>query len=188
MLASLRGHVLALRPPRRLILDVHGVGYLVAVPSTQLAKSKVGAEASFFIFTQQTENATTLFGFATLAELEFFELLTSVGGVGPAKALEICETPREIIESLIVAGDAKGLAKTPGIGAKIAARIVLELRPKLTGAAVTVPETIAAPPAEVVAALESLGFKKAQIDKILAELPAELTLAEDKVKWFLQRV
>lgn len=179
MIGHLSGNVLYSRG-QSLVIDTAGVGYAVLV-STALLDTETGKPLALYIHTHQTSDAITLYGFATLGELDFFETLLKVNGVGPKTALEIVETPRSRLTELIDAGDAKTLAKTPGVGPKTASRIILELRGKLT----ETPDKKRSDHPEAVAALEHLGFKPSQIKQVLAAMPAGLTTTEEIVKWFL---
>ncbi len=185
MIGYLSGIVLGIRG-HALIVETGGVGYLVAVSQRLLVKSKTGSKLTLHIHTHQTNDAISLFGFIDTAELNFFELLTSVNGIGPKTALEILETPREVIESAIVSSDTAAFKRIPGVGPKTAGRIVLELRGKLTGdQTVTVP-TDSRLDTDAIEALSQLGYKKSQIEKLLIKLPTEIRTTEEIVKWFLQ--
>lgn len=184
MIGFLSGTVLATRK-RTLILDTGGVGYEVFVNKKLLTK-KLGGNLRLWIHTHQTSDAISLFGFEQEKTLEFFELLMSVNGVGPKTALEILEIPVEVTENIIVSGDTKALSRTPGIGAKTAARIVLELKAKITGSAPEVPADFDFNE-DALEALTQLGYRKNDIKKILAKAPTEVTKTEDIVKWFLQQ-
>ncbi|MFH0834304.1 MAG: Holliday junction branch migration protein RuvA [Patescibacteria group bacterium] len=184
MIGFLRGTVLRIRK-KKLILDVGGVGYEVAANSGILTFAKVGVEKKLWIHTHQTADSTALFGFENEGDLEFFELLNSVNGVGPRTALEILETPVEQLKQIIVSSDAKKLGDIKGIGKKTAARIVLELRSKIAGGAIEVPSETDVDP-EILDAIVGLGYSKKTAAKILTQLPAEISKPEEIVKWFLQ--
>ena len=184
MIGFLHGTVLKTRG-KKLILSVNGVGYEVFVNTNILATAKPDTEQKLWIHTHQTNDAITLFGFVAEEDLNFFELLNSVNGVGPRTAIEILETPVEKLRQIITSGDAKKMAETPGIGKKTAARIVLELRPKLAGGDPEVPEETEID-AEILEAIVGLGYSKKAAEKILAKKPAEISEAEAIVKWFLQ--
>ncbi|MCF7846378.1 MAG: Holliday junction branch migration protein RuvA [Candidatus Peribacteraceae bacterium] len=184
MIGFLRGTVLKTRG-KKLLLDVSGVGYEVFVNSKILGIVQAGSEKQLWIHTHQTSDAIALFGFENDEDLSFFELLNSVNGVGPRTALDILETPLEILREAILKNDAARLAETPGIGKKTAARIVLELRPKLSGDDPEVPTEAKIDP-EILEAIVGLGYSKKEAAKILAEKPTEIIEAEAVVKWFLQ--
>lgn len=168
-----------------LIIVVNGVGYEVYVNQKLALHTEKNQQISLWVHTHQTSEAISLFGFIEENELSFFKLLTSVNGVGPKTALDILENPVEVVENIIVSGDAKTLSQIKGIGAKTAARIVLELKSKITGNEPEVPLESKINE-EAVEALTQLGWKKSDIQKILNKLPSEIKNTEEVVKWFLQ--
>jgi len=187
MIGYLKGTIVASNT-KSIVLDVAGVGYRVGV-NTKITDKANGSPCTLWIHSHQTSDAITFFGFAAESDLRFFELLISVNGVGPKTALDILEQPQNSIEQLIASGDAKALAKTPGIGAKTAARIVLELKSKISGdREITVPELGNEIADEAIEALESLGYRKSHIKKVLAKLPANIGTSEAIVSWFLKAV
>jgi len=187
MIGYLKGIIVA-SSVKSIVLEVGGVGYRVGV-NAKITDKKKGSACTLWIHSHQTSDAITLFGFVEESDLRFFELLTSVNGVGPKTALEILEQPRSAIEQMIVANDAKALGRTPGIGAKTAARIVLELKGKINGdGEITVPEIISEAVDDAIDALESLGYKKSQIKKVLTKLPVNTDSSEAIVSWFLKAV
>jgi Holliday junction DNA helicase RuvA len=132
MIGSLRGQ-LAEKQPNRLVVDVQGVGYELQVPlSTFYGLGEVGADVSLRVHTHVREDALALFGFATRLELDLFERLISISGVGPRLALAVLSgiEPPELIRA-VRAGDVARLTKIPGVGKKTAERIGLELKDRL---------------------------------------------------------
>jgi holliday junction DNA helicase RuvA len=132
MIASLDG-TLAQRGEDAVILDVHGVGYLVTVGNRTLAElPRAGERVRLYTYTYVREDALGLFGFLRQEELTFFKLLLSVKGIGPKAALGILSRAElRVLKRAILQEDAALLATVPGIGAKTAARVVLELKGKL---------------------------------------------------------
>lgn len=114
------------------VVECGGVGYACRTTMSTLAKIRELDEVRLFTYLHVTENALDLFGFADNAELGAFKQLLSVSGVGPKAALSILSdiTPSKLA-LCIASGDYKTLTKSPGIGAKIAQRIVLELKDKV---------------------------------------------------------
>jgi Holliday junction DNA helicase RuvA len=132
MIALLRGRLIE-KQPNRAVLDVHGVGYDVAVPlSTFYALGEPGTETTLRTHTHVREDALALFGFATARELELFERLITISGVGPKLALAVLSgiEPPELVRA-IQRGDIKRLTAIPGVGTKTAERIALELKDRL---------------------------------------------------------
>lgn len=132
MIASLEG-IVAQRAADAVIVDVHGVGYLVTVgPRTMAELPRVGERTRLHTYTYVREDALGLFGFQTADELTFFKLLLSVKGIGPKAALAILSRAEiAVLKRAILKEDAALLATVPGIGPKTAARVVLELKGKL---------------------------------------------------------
>lgn len=132
MIGSIRGKVI-LKRDKWLIVEASGVGYKVSVSSDTVSKiPKQGNEAFFFIHTHVREDALDLYGFLEYPELEFFEMLISVSGIGPKGALAILGvTSIETLRKAIGTGDTSYLTKISGIGKKTAEKIVIELRDKI---------------------------------------------------------
>jgi holliday junction DNA helicase RuvA len=132
MIAHLRGRLLE-KHPNRVILDVQGVGYEAHVPlSTFYEMPDAGAEVALRIHTHVREDALALYGFATRLELQLFERLISVSGIGPKLALAVLSgiEPDELITA-VKTSDVARLTAIPGVGKKTAERIGLELKDKL---------------------------------------------------------
>jgi Holliday junction DNA helicase RuvA len=167
MIAHLRGRLLD-KQPNRVIVDVNGVGYDVHVPlSTFFEMAEPGAEIALRIHTHVREDALLLYGFGTVLELQIFERLISVSGIGPKLALAVLSgiEPAELVSAIRTANVPR-LTGIPGIGKKIAERIGLELKDKM--ASFLPAETAAAPAAsagetlrtDVLSALMNLGYHR----------------------------
>lgn len=176
MISLLRGRLLE-KHPNRLILDVHGVGYDVQVPlSTFYRLPDPGAETTLRIHTHVREDAIMLFGFATALELQIFEQLIGIGGIGPRLALAVLSgiEVSDLVRSVQLADIAR-LTSIPGIGRKTAERMVLELRDRLgeTGQAVGVEAPGEAPGSgeirgDLLSALLNLGYHRALAEKAVS--------------------
>ena len=132
MIGSLAGR-LSEKQPNRLVIDIQGVGYEVQVPlSTFYGLGEVGSKVSLRVHTHKREDALALFGFATRLELDLFERLISISGVGPRLALAVLSgiEPPELVRA-VRSGDALRLTRIPGVGKKTAERIGLELKDRL---------------------------------------------------------
>lgn len=116
-----------------MLVDVHGVGYLVTLGARTMAElPRVGERVRLYTYTYVREDALGLFGFRTPDELTFFKLLLSVKGIGPKAGLAILSRAEiSVLKRAILKEDAALLATVPGIGPKTAARVVLELKGKL---------------------------------------------------------
>jgi Holliday junction DNA helicase RuvA len=172
VISRLRG-VVAARTAAGVVLDVGGVGYLVA--ATPRVSGRVGQEATVETYLHVREDALQLYGFATADERELFELLLGVSGVGPKVALAIVSgsTPAELRRA-IARDDTARFEAIPGIGRKTAQRVVLELKEKLGGSA-------AAPAAGSVLArdaLVELGWSVVDADRALAGVDESLPVEE----------
>jgi Holliday junction DNA helicase RuvA len=164
------------------VIDLNGAGMSVNATPQTLSGLRVGEEGKLFTSLIVREDSLTLFGFASDDEREVFDVLLSVSGVGPRLALAVLAVHEpEAIRVAAHSGDGKAFTKVPGIGPKVAGRIVLELAGKLVphgtaGAptsAVVSAESVWKP--QVVAAMTSLGWSEkdatASIDKSLADSP-----------------
>ena len=132
MIASLRGR-LAAKEPNRIIIDVGGVGYDVAVPlSTYYTLGDAGSDVSLRVHTHVREDTLALYGFSTTLELQIFERLIGISGIGPKLALAVLSgiEVADLVRAVHL-GDVGRLTAIPGIGRKTAERIGLELKDKL---------------------------------------------------------
>ncbi len=178
MIGLLRGRLLEKRP-NQVILDVAGVGYLVAVPlSTFAALGELHAEVTLLIHTHVREDALSLYGFLSQREKHLFELLLGASGVGPTLALKILSGMN--VEELVPAirtGDLARLTKIPGVGRKTAERMVVELKDKLEAVAVEAEKPAPASPAgvesDVKSALINLGYDERTADSAVAKAKSE---------------
>jgi len=131
MIGMLKGTVWV-KESDRIVLDVNGTGYLLFIPSGILADLRQGEERIFYTWLQVREDDLVLFGFNLREEKEIFLQLTGVSGIGPKAALAILSMFKvKQIQSAIVREDVASLTEVPGIGAKTAKRIILELKEKL---------------------------------------------------------
>lgn len=163
------------------VIDLNGAGMSVFATPMTLSGLRTGEEAQLFTSLIVREDSLTLFGFASDDEREVFDVLLSVSGVGPRLALAVLAVHEpEAIRVAAHSGDSKAFTKVPGIGPKVAGRIVLELAGKLVphgtpaaSTAATAAEAAWKP--QVVAAMTSLGWSEkdasASIDKALADDP-----------------
>ena len=174
MIGLLRGRLLDKRP-NQVILDVGGVGYLVAIPlSTFATLGELHAEVTLLIHTHVREDALALYGFLSAREKHLFELLLGASGVGPTLALKILSGMN--VEELIPAvrtGDLVRLTKSPGVGRKTAERMVVELKDKLEAVTVEAEKPPTASPAgaaaDVKSALINLGYDERAAEAAVSE-------------------
>jgi Holliday junction DNA helicase RuvA len=168
VIARLSGTVLDLRTDR-LVLDVGGVGYDLAIPlGTFSALPPAGEKATVHVHTYVREDALQLFGFSTPQEKYVFERLISVSGIGPKVALTVLSgLPLPELIGAIVTQNARVLATIPGVGKKLAERLGLELKEKLAGFGAGAPSSTGKASAvdDAIGALENLGYKLAQAEQ-----------------------
>ena len=185
--------------PYLAVIDCGGVGYACRTTNTTQAQLKVGEKGKLYTYLHVREDAMELYGFATQEELNLFQLLLSVSGVGPKAALSIlsASTPANLALSIIT-GDEKALTCAPGIGKKIAQRVILELKDKLAkgqtiaagesygGTGVTViPENKLS---EATAALAVLGYSQGEIGAALKGIDMDSLTLEQIIKEALKKM
>jgi holliday junction DNA helicase RuvA len=182
VIARLRGTVAA-RTAAGLVLDVGGVGYLVA--ATPRVSARVGEEATVETYLHVREDALQLYGFASADERELFELLLGVSGVGPKVALAIVSgsTPVELRRA-IAREDTARFEAIPGIGRKTAQRVVLELKEKT--AAISAGAEMASGAVLARDALVELGWSMLDAERALAGVDESLPV-EDQVRHALKK-
>jgi Holliday junction DNA helicase RuvA len=172
VIAHLRGRILE-KHPNRIVVDVTGVGYDVAVPlSTYYGLGETGSDIALRVHTHVREDALALYGFATALELDLFERLIGISGIGPKLALAVLSgiEPMDLIRA-IESGDVARLTAIPGVGKKTSERIVLELKdrlPRAPAAAVAVGRPTPEPLAlrdDVLSALVNLGYHRPLAEK-----------------------
>ena len=187
MIARLRGTP-AGRSPEGLVLDVGGVGYLVAATPAALRRAQGGGEITLETYLHVREDALQLYGFADAGERELFTHLLTVGGVGPKVALAVVSgSPADELRRAIALGDAARFQAIPGIGKKTAERIVLELREKLGGDGPPASAPVEGDLSHVTArdALVELGYTVAEAERALAGVDPSLP-AEERVRLALR--
>lgn len=177
MIGRLRGRVLE-RTASAVVVDVHGVGYVVQVTSqTRLLE---GTDVDLHIHTHVREDAITLFGFAEPVARQLFHLLIGVPGIGPVKAMGILETPVAEFAQLVLHREVGRLAKLPGVGKKTAERIVVDLADRIAGlgplAEPSAPVASASGrvEADLASALVNLGFPAARATELAQAVIEEM--------------
>ena len=178
MIAFLKGS-LAEKTASRLIVDVNGVGYDVLVPlSTFYVVGETGAVVALRIHTHVREDTIALYGFATRAEIDLFERLIAINGVGPKLALAVLSgiEPAELVRA-VRSQDVARLTAIPGVGKKTAERIGLELKDRLPASLSLDAAPAAAAPGDqlrddLLSALVNLGYHKPVAEKAIAAVVA----------------
>ncbi len=185
MIASLHGTVESLGIEWA-IVNVGGVGFQVYMPtSTVSTLGAAGAEVKLFTHLHLREDNAALYGFATADELGLFQTLIGVSGLGPKLALAMLSTMTvERLAMAIATGSTDLLTMIPGIGKKMASRLVLELKEKIGAGWIAAPAAeLAEKNTDVLAALISLGYSVAEATRAVATLPTSSDLSlEEKIK------
>jgi len=169
-----------------LVLDIGGIGFKVHTSLSTLSNVRLDSDVMVYTYTYVREDALEIFGFLTEDELSFFLKLISISGVGPRLALAILSThsPQDIIVA-VLSGDSKKLSRAPGVGSKLAQRIILELKDKMKDEEVQ--DAIIGQPtatghlSEAVNALMVLGYNEGEAKKAVSSVEEGLSL-EDTIK------
>jgi len=189
MIASLRGKVESLGSDSA-IINVGGVGFQVYMPTSTLSTlGTIGEEVQLYTHLHLREDSATLYGFASADELRLFQTLIAVSGLGPKLALTMLSAMSvEKLTMAIATGSVDLLTIVPGIGKKVANRLVLELKEKIGAGWVTTPGVqLAEENTDVLAALTSLGYSVSEASRAVASLPPSSDLSlEEKIKLALQ--
>jgi holliday junction DNA helicase RuvA len=182
MIGQLRGR-LADKRPNQVLVDVGGVGYIVAVPlSTYATLGELHTEVTLLIHTHVREDALSLYGFLSSREKHLFEMLLSASGVGPTLALKILSgmSAEELIPA-IRGNDLGRLTRIPGVGRKTAERMVVELKDKLEAIAITEQKPAVTSPAgveaDVISALINLGYDGRTAENAVSEGKREVGIS-----------
>lgn len=180
------------------VIDCSGVGYACATTNYTLSQLKKGERAKLYTYLNVREDAMEMFGSASQSELRSFKMLIGVSGVGPKAALSILSstTPQQL-SMAVVMGDEKALTAAPGIGKKIAQRIILELKDKLikeqggfeagSGAAVAMPAQNNKA-GEAAAALAVLGYGSQEIAAALKGIDMDALPLEEIIRQSLKKM
>ena len=180
------------------VIDCSGVGYACATTNYTLSQLKKGERAKLYTYLNVREDAMEMFGFASQSELRSFKMLIGVSGVGPKAALSILSstTPQQL-SMAVVMGDEKALTAAPGIGKKIAQRIILELKDKLikeqggfeagSGAAAAMPAQNNKV-GEAAAALAVLGYGSQEIAAALKGIDMDALPLEEIIRQSLKKM
>lgn len=173
MIASIKGKVI-LKTEKFVVLENHGIGYKIYLSPENITATKKDSEVFLFTHMHIREDAQDLYGFLNYSELEFFELLIGVSGIGPKGALAILSVaPIEILKKAIATGDISYLTKISGIGKKTAEKMLIELRDKVSkeDGDESIKQDV-----DVLEALKSLGYNQNEIREALKQISGEMDL------------
>lgn len=178
------------------VIDCGGVGFAVNTTANTISRVKKGESARLYTYCNVKEDAFDIYGFASKSEKHSFELLLGVSGVGPKAALSILSSSNpEALAMAVVAGDDKALTAAPGVGKKLAQRIILELKDKLAKEADGLPVKGQAPAAgqgggsklgDAVAALTVPGYGSAEISAAIKQIDVDALGLEDIIRQALK--
>ena len=181
------------------VVDCGGVGYALNTTVNTLASLKLGEKAKLYTYLNVREDCFELYGFATQSEKHCFELLIGVSGVGPKAALSIlsANTPDALAMAILTENE-KALMVAQGIGKKIAQRVILELKDKMSKQApeyakgvpisAGIPQAPSSKAADAAAALAVLGYGGAEISAALKGIDADNLALEDIIKQALRKM
>jgi len=195
MISRLSGTLLEVDPPH-LVIDVHGVGYEVEAPTGVFdTLPQTGQPLVLLTHLQVGQDHQTLYGFSSATERSLFRQLLKISGIGAKLALNILSgASGDVLARYVADGDVASLTRLPGIGKKTAERIIVELRDKLE----RLPGAVAGPSAEGAAtpaalreaadALRALGYRAAEVNRMVREVAEPEMSAEQIIRKALQRV
>ena len=189
MIGRLRGVLVSKQPPW-LLVEVGGVGYELEAPmSTIYDLPQTGKEVTLLTHYAVKEDSVALYGFLHESERASFRNLLKVSGIGAKTALSVLSgVSTQDFARLVQAGDVVALTKIPGIGKKTAERIVVELRDRVDGLGASVPGLAAAsgapadPAAEATVALQQLGYKPAEVSRLVQKVAEQGDSAETIIR------
>lgn len=180
MIYSLKG-VIQDKGEGYIVLDVGGIGYRIYVTKSVENSSKEGEKKFLFTHQHVREDILDLFGFEDKEELMLFSMLLSISGVGPRSALSVLDIASiDDIKAAIAADDPKLLKQVAGIGPKLAERITLELKNKLSGSSAAVKRM--EKDIDVVEGLISLGYSRTQALGAIKHIPQDTTDSGERMK------
>ena len=189
MIAYLKG-IIDIKRQDYVVIDVHGVGYKIFMPEGAIQNLEVDSEAKIYTFMRVREDDVSLYGFLNVEELAMFELLISVGGIGAKSAVGILSNIAPSKFALaVITDDVTTLKKLPGIGAKTAQRIILELKDKIKTQEATEQENEIKQKIEVsdsakdaIEALQVLGYTRREVEEAISKIGESNLTTEELIK------
>lgn len=188
MLGYINGLVLD-KDEKNMLILAGSIGYKVGTSTEVLSNAIKDQKIQLFLHTAVREDDISLYGFRKKEELEFFEQLLGVSGIGPKMAMEILSSPLHMTQQAILNGDVAILTNIKGLGKKTAERLILELKSKITPISIQSDGSAAksAYNEEAVLALVGLGYEKFEVIKTLSAMPSEIEETEEVIKYFLKQ-
>ncbi len=187
MIAKISGKIVFFRD-NYIVVDVAGVGYKIFVTDFTMGKIAGEENVDLYTHTYVREDTLSLYGFLTLDELEMFEMLISISGIGPKAAIGILSIAEpKTIRTAVISGDSSILTRVSGVGKKTAERVILELKNRIA----ELPgddQGAAKADSEAIEALMSLGYSNAQSREALKSVPADIKDVSGRVKEALKNI
>jgi len=182
MIARLEGIIVHI-DTKFIIIDVSGVGYKLSITNENIGSSVLGEHSTFWVYTAVRENSIDLYGFKSINEMSFFELLLDVSGIGPRGALSILSiAPIDTLKRAIATGDTGYLNKVSGIGKKTAEKIIIELRDKLKDYNNDDEPGLLRDESDILEALKSLGYSQGEARDALKQVPVTTIGTNARIK------
>ena len=182
MIGHLEGKIL-FKGEKYIVLDVGGVGYKIFASMVTARELKPGNSAKMWTHLHVREDSLDLYGFLNQSELEFFESLISISGIGPKSALGVLAmAPVDTLKRAISSGDTSYLTKVSGIGRKTAEKIVLELKDKMGYGKVSLGGEIFKDDADILEALVALGYSQKDARDMLQKIPQSVKGRDNRLK------
>ena len=168
--------------PQKVFIDTHGIEWDVTVPDTALdVLPPVGSEGKVYVWMQHTDSLMNLYGFASVSDRELFFDLLKVEGIGPKAAIKIMgNISAASLAQILDSGDVNALQKVPGVGKKTAAKMLLQLKGKLSLNADTSPSRTqeVSPYADVMTALVNMGYERKEVSATVSAIAQRLSSDE----------
>ena len=187
MIAKIKGKIAFLRD-KYAVVDMAGVGYKVFVSEFAFGKIAGKEDIELYTHTYVREDSLDLYGFLTLEELEMFELLISISGIGPKAGIGILSIAEpKTVRAAVLSGDSSILTRVSGVGRKTAERVILELKNRIT----EIPgedQGVARADSEAIEALISLGYSAMQAREALKVVPESMKGVSERVREALKRL
>lgn len=189
MIAYLKG-IIDIKRQDYVVIDVHGVGYKIFMPEGAIQNLEVDSEVKIYTFMRVREDDVSLYGFLNVEELAMFELLISVGGIGAKSAVGILSNIAPSKFALaVITDDVTTLKKLPGIGAKTAQRIILELKDKIKTQEATEQENeikqkteLSDSAKDAIEALQVLGYTRREVEEAISKIGESNLTTEEIIK------
>lgn len=192
MISYIKGTVLHLDIKHLVLMTEGGVGYKIYTTLETLGQTKRGDTTELWIHTIVREDTLDLYGFETKRNLDFFDLLLTVSGIGPKSALSILSAASvDTLLEAITTGETAYLTKIGGIGKKVADKIILELKGKVSdsfGETTSSSYTTKSSDVDVLEALKSLGYNHKEAKEVLSDIPSDIKETKEKIKYALKQL